>query len=167
MTKKGVKSCFSIKKMISTSDWNAEHPFAGRNTQHFKLQFLALFCCSGEIRTGWTRAWSSTRVRPDFQPMTKPSKANHAAVDKRRVKRLHLTGHWTMGSYCTRSRGRATGSYCTSSRPIGGTRGVGVKGILVLEITWNLLLIFRAWLRANCSSATYNFFEIKFLLKWQ
>ena len=28
------KSCFSIKKMISTSERHAEHTFAGRNTQH-------------------------------------------------------------------------------------------------------------------------------------
>ena len=27
------KSCFSLKKMISTSEWRAEHPLAGQNTQ--------------------------------------------------------------------------------------------------------------------------------------
>ena len=35
MTKKNVKNCFCVKKLISTSKWHAEHPFAGRNTQHF------------------------------------------------------------------------------------------------------------------------------------
>ena len=29
-----IKSCFSVKKLISTSQWHAEHPFAGQNTQH-------------------------------------------------------------------------------------------------------------------------------------
>ena len=28
------KSCCSIKKLISTSERHAEHPFAGQNTQH-------------------------------------------------------------------------------------------------------------------------------------
>ena len=28
------KMFFFIKKMISTSEWHAEHPFAGQNTQH-------------------------------------------------------------------------------------------------------------------------------------
>ena len=42
MTKKDVKSCFGIKKMISTSERYAEHPFAGRNTQHL-----------------WSKIWSS------------------------------------------------------------------------------------------------------------
>ena len=34
MTEKDVKSCFTIKKLISTSERRAEHLFAGRNTQH-------------------------------------------------------------------------------------------------------------------------------------
>ena len=37
MTEKDVKSCFSIKKLISISERRAEHPFAGRNTQHIKV----------------------------------------------------------------------------------------------------------------------------------
>ena len=35
------KSCFSIKKMISTSNRHAEHPFAGRNTQHLRAGQVA------------------------------------------------------------------------------------------------------------------------------
>ena len=34
MTKKDVKSCYSIKKMNSTSERHVEHPFTGQNTQH-------------------------------------------------------------------------------------------------------------------------------------
>ena len=34
MTKKYAISCFSVKKLISTSKRHGEHPFAGRNTQH-------------------------------------------------------------------------------------------------------------------------------------
>ena len=37
MTEKDVKSCFSIKKLISISERRDEHPFAGRNTQHIKV----------------------------------------------------------------------------------------------------------------------------------
>ena len=33
MTLKYAKSCFSVKKLISTRKWRVEHPFAGRNTQ--------------------------------------------------------------------------------------------------------------------------------------
>ena len=33
LTEKNIKSCFSIKKFISTSERHAEHLFAGRNTQ--------------------------------------------------------------------------------------------------------------------------------------
>ena len=32
-TKKYAKSCFSVKKLIRTSERHADHPFAGRNTQ--------------------------------------------------------------------------------------------------------------------------------------
>ena len=31
--KNHAKSCFSVKKLISTCERRAEHPFAGRNTQ--------------------------------------------------------------------------------------------------------------------------------------
>ena len=31
------KICFSIKKIISTREQHAEHPFAGRNTQQMAL----------------------------------------------------------------------------------------------------------------------------------
>ena len=31
--KNHAKSCFSVTKLISTSELRAEHPFAGRNTQ--------------------------------------------------------------------------------------------------------------------------------------
>ena len=34
------KSCFSVKKLISTSEQRAEHPFAGRNTQHINTNFI-------------------------------------------------------------------------------------------------------------------------------
>ena len=34
MTEKYAISCFSVKKLISTSKRHGEHPFAGRNTQH-------------------------------------------------------------------------------------------------------------------------------------
>ena len=37
MTKKYAKSCFSVKKLILTSEWCAEHPFAGGNTQHMAV----------------------------------------------------------------------------------------------------------------------------------
>ena len=37
---KDVKSCFSVKKLISTSEWHVEHQFAGRNTQHPSIIFL-------------------------------------------------------------------------------------------------------------------------------
>ena len=42
MTKKDVKNCFSIKKLILTSKQCGEYPFAGQNTQHLmsKLDFL-------------------------------------------------------------------------------------------------------------------------------
>ena len=33
LTKKYAKSCFSIKKLITTSKRRKEHPFAGQNTQ--------------------------------------------------------------------------------------------------------------------------------------
>ena len=33
MIEKDLKSCFSIKNLISTSERHAEHPFAGQNTQ--------------------------------------------------------------------------------------------------------------------------------------
>ena len=33
MTEKDVKSCFSVKKLISTSEQHAEHPLTGGNTQ--------------------------------------------------------------------------------------------------------------------------------------
>ena len=36
------KSCFSIRKSISTSEQHVEHPFAGRNTQQ-KPFFLSFF----------------------------------------------------------------------------------------------------------------------------
>ena len=34
LLQKNAKRCFSIKQMILTSEQQAEHPFAGRNTQH-------------------------------------------------------------------------------------------------------------------------------------
>ena len=34
------KSSFSAKKLISTSEWRAEHPFAGWNIQHIKFSWL-------------------------------------------------------------------------------------------------------------------------------
>ena len=42
MTEKDVKSCFSIKKLISTSEWCAEDLFAGQNTQQSGKQCQAL-----------------------------------------------------------------------------------------------------------------------------
>ena len=41
MTKKYAKSCFSVKKLISTSEQRAKHPFAGQNTQELIYDFLA------------------------------------------------------------------------------------------------------------------------------
>ena len=45
------KNCFTVKNMISTSKQHAEHPFAGRNTQHkehfmkkVKVKNLSWFC---------------------------------------------------------------------------------------------------------------------------
>ena len=35
MVKIDGKSCFIVKKLISTSEQRAEHPLAGRNTQQF------------------------------------------------------------------------------------------------------------------------------------
>ena len=32
------KSFFSVRKSISTSEWHAEHPFTGRNTQQMELK---------------------------------------------------------------------------------------------------------------------------------
>ena len=48
MTQKYTKSCFSVKKLILTSERRVEHPFAGRNTQqpllpmqnHFKPKIM-------------------------------------------------------------------------------------------------------------------------------
>ena len=37
ITEKDVKSCFSIKKLILTSERRAEHRFTGRNTQQSTL----------------------------------------------------------------------------------------------------------------------------------
>ena len=38
------KSCFCVRKSISTSQRRAEHPFAGRNTQHlFQVFHVQLF----------------------------------------------------------------------------------------------------------------------------
>ena len=34
ITKNNAKSCFSVKKLIPTSERGAEHQFAGQNTQH-------------------------------------------------------------------------------------------------------------------------------------
>ena len=42
-TTAGSKSCFSVKKLISTSERLAEHPFAGANTQQIKI-------CSYDIK---------------------------------------------------------------------------------------------------------------------
>ena len=43
MIEKDLKSCFRVKKMISTSERRAEHPFAGRNTQQLTFSpFLRL-----------------------------------------------------------------------------------------------------------------------------
>ena len=39
MMEKHRKSCFSVKKMISTSEQHAKHPFVGQNTQHIWLNF--------------------------------------------------------------------------------------------------------------------------------
>ena len=35
------KSCFSIRKSILTNKQGAEHPFAGHNTQHLRLELFA------------------------------------------------------------------------------------------------------------------------------
>ena len=51
-TLKYAKSCFSVKKLISTREWRGEHPFAGRNTQQlttirphtFQRPFLVWAC---------------------------------------------------------------------------------------------------------------------------
>ena len=37
MTKKDIKSCFSVKNLILTSKQPAKHLFADRNTQHIRL----------------------------------------------------------------------------------------------------------------------------------
>ena len=39
LTEKDLKSYFSVKKMISTSERHAEHPSAGRNTQQVLVRF--------------------------------------------------------------------------------------------------------------------------------
>ena len=44
MTKKDVKSCLSVKKMIFTSERHAEHPFAGQNTQQLHSFVWAAAC---------------------------------------------------------------------------------------------------------------------------
>ena len=49
MTKKYAKSCFSVKKFISTSKRHVKHPFAGRNTQH-----EGLFPRVSEAHCGYT-----------------------------------------------------------------------------------------------------------------
>ena len=38
LTKKYAKSWFSVENLISTSEWHAQHPFAGQNT-YFRLAF--------------------------------------------------------------------------------------------------------------------------------
>ena len=38
MIEKDVKSCFNVKKLISTSERDVEHLFAGQNTQQMLLQ---------------------------------------------------------------------------------------------------------------------------------
>ena len=43
------KSCFSIRKSISTSEWRAEHPFAGRNTQQLTVPHFHWRHCSHPV----------------------------------------------------------------------------------------------------------------------
>ena len=51
MTEKDGKSCFTIKKMISTSQWHAEHLYIGRNTQYMKYSRTFFWINQGEINS--------------------------------------------------------------------------------------------------------------------
>ena len=45
LIKKYAKSCFRVKKLISTSQRRAEHPFAGQNTQQYTDKPVSFFIC--------------------------------------------------------------------------------------------------------------------------
>ena len=58
------KSCFSVKKIISTSEWRAEHLFAGQNTQHIRRLIQQKFICKlTDCDPAMVAEWSKTLVQ--------------------------------------------------------------------------------------------------------
>ena len=55
------KSCFSVRKSISTSERQAEHPFAGRNTQQRTLFCVQIIESRLTSKRNWN-LWTEFRI---------------------------------------------------------------------------------------------------------